>query len=288
MLLRTARVLVVVLAASAALAACAAASAEAGPLSFGAPVLVDHQPPFGIRSFLVTMTCPSSTTCVALDASGELLTSAEPAGGLAAWPNLLLPGAPWAAVSCPSTSFCVATDTKGDVLHSTAPLGGLGTWSATNIDGSTSIPSLYCPTTTLCAALDANDELLTSTNPAAGVWSTHRSIGVANPARLACNYEGACVIVDTAGDIFYSAEPANESVAWTKLSKIDAHPITAIGCAGEGLCAAGDSFGDVLLRLLVPRTGWWSRRVALRERRPGRRLGKRRVRGSVPPPIELS
>ena len=76
---------------------------------------------------LDAVSCPSARLCVATDDDGNVWTSTDPTGGVAAWtetnvdgPEKILSG-----VSCPTESLCVAVDRGGgDVLTSTDPSGG--------------------------------------------------------------------------------------------------------------------------------------------------------------------
>ena len=61
------------------------ALAAGSPLTWGAPVLVDHQAPFGNPDPLYGVSCPSSGLCVAVDRAGNVVTSTNPTGGAAAW-----------------------------------------------------------------------------------------------------------------------------------------------------------------------------------------------------------
>jgi hypothetical protein len=83
------------------------------------------------------VSCPSSRLCVAVDGSGNAVTSRNPAGGAAAWkvthiygPAGCAPtstdGAPCSlnAISCPSIDLCVAVNADGGVVTSVKPSGG--------------------------------------------------------------------------------------------------------------------------------------------------------------------
>ena len=61
------------------------ALAAGSPLTWAAPVLVDHQPPFGSPTQLDGVSCPSSGLCVAVDGAGDVVTSTNPTGGASAW-----------------------------------------------------------------------------------------------------------------------------------------------------------------------------------------------------------
>lgn len=55
-----------------------------GPLTWNAPLLVDHQPPWA-SNYPHAVSCPSVTLCVAVDSLGNVIASTHPAGGASAW-----------------------------------------------------------------------------------------------------------------------------------------------------------------------------------------------------------
>jgi hypothetical protein len=100
------------------------ALAAGAPLTWAAPVLVDHQAPF-IGNQLKGVSCPSSGLCVAVDQSGNVVTSSNPTGGAAAWTVTHVDGFnSLSGVSCPSSGLCVAVDQSGNVVTSSNPTGG--------------------------------------------------------------------------------------------------------------------------------------------------------------------
>ena len=58
------------------------------------------------------VSCPTSGLCVALDQSGDVITSTKPTTGAAAWKVTHLGGS-LNAVSCPTRDFCVAVGYGG-------------------------------------------------------------------------------------------------------------------------------------------------------------------------------
>src|SRR5947209_19799395 len=83
---------------------------------------------------LVSVSCPTSSFCVAVGASGALYVSTDPAAGT--WSGATIDnGRNLNWVSCPSTSLCVAVDQTGHVVSSTDPTGGPSAWAPALIDG---------------------------------------------------------------------------------------------------------------------------------------------------------
>jgi hypothetical protein len=72
-------------------------------------------------NFLNGVSCPSSGLCVAVDGSGNVVTSSNPTGGAAAWTVTNVDGTNiLKGVSCPSSGLCVAVDEGGNVVTGTA------------------------------------------------------------------------------------------------------------------------------------------------------------------------
>ena len=81
-------------------------------------------------TFCVQLTCPSASSCVAVDSSGYVITSSDPAGPATAWvarPLEPLGGAP-TALSCTSPSSCVLGDAGEELLVTGNPAGGAPAW----------------------------------------------------------------------------------------------------------------------------------------------------------------
>ena len=99
----------------------------ASPLTWAAPVRVDHQPSFEGTS-LSSVSCPGSGLCVAVDNSGNVVTSSNPTGGPVAWTVTKVDASnSLFGVSCPSSGFCAVVDNDGNVVTSSNPTGGAAT-----------------------------------------------------------------------------------------------------------------------------------------------------------------
>lgn len=110
----------------------------------------------GPRSFIRSISCPTTSFCIGVDANGESWTSTDPTGGAAAWSNHFIDSQEQLFdVSCPTTAFCAAVDDNDQALTSTDPLGGLEAWAATEIPSG--LLNISCPSTTLCVAAGLNE-----------------------------------------------------------------------------------------------------------------------------------
>jgi len=112
-----ATVLLMLAAATPAAASAGAPASTASAWSWGAPVLIDHRPPYAHHGLLNSISCPSALLCVGVDGAGDVLTSSRPAGGVRAWSQAVTldPGHNLAQVSCAAVSPCVAVDVAGRV-----------------------------------------------------------------------------------------------------------------------------------------------------------------------------
>jgi hypothetical protein len=236
------------------------------PLSWSAPAFVDHQPPYGGsapragRTIMSALSCPTASLCVAGDARGNIVTSADPAAGASSWrigttrASVPALGVGIAGISCPSTSLCVAVDGGGDVLTSTSPAAGASSWKLTKVEtGGTPTPAfsgsalsaVSCPSTSLCVAADHRGNVLTSTDPAAGRWKTAgvdtSSPGFFGIVSVSCPTRAFCAAVDSTGNVLTSTNPTGGASAW-KLRNVDGKlGLFGISCQSASLCVAVDN-----------------------------------------------
>lgn len=110
----------------------------------------------------ILVSCPSASSCVAVDSAGNSITSTNPTGVAQAWTVRQIDRLhSLSGISCPSASFCVAVDAAGNALTSTAPIAGTPVWTFDKIDapitGPSSVPTLTgvsCPSAAFCVAVD--------------------------------------------------------------------------------------------------------------------------------------
>ncbi len=126
---------------------------------------VDTPPP---TSFVFGggVSCPSRSLCVAVDESGNILTSTNPTAGAGAqWQTAsdVHGNGDLVSVSCaPSSTFCVAVGGK-DALWSADPAAGASSWTLATVDPAGGLASVSCPTTKLCVAVDQTGHGLVAT-----------------------------------------------------------------------------------------------------------------------------
>jgi hypothetical protein len=242
----------------------------AGPLSWGSPVLVDHQPPRAISAGLTAVSCPSVRLCVGVDDFGDLITSAHPTGSGSSWKLVATKAGSLTGVSCPSARLCVAVGKGGDVLVSKHPR--TRAWSIAHV-GAGDFGGVSCASASLCVAFQGA-QVFVSAEPVDGqhpwrVAYTDSSAcattsGCAEVAlrAVSCPSRSFCAAVDDAGNVITSTDPTGGSNAW-QIAHVDRFvglppscgPFTgacgqasllSVSCPSRSLCVATDSAGNVL------------------------------------------
>ncbi len=202
-----------------------------------------------------SISCPTSSLCVAVDAAGNVLRSTNPIGSRS-WSkpvNIDNGGLhDLAAVSCPSISLCVAVDDAGDVLTSTNPTGGASAWSKpVAIDGedngdNDALTDVSCASKSLCVAVDDDGYVFTSTTPRGGAsaWTPTLvgSGGSSSGFSVSCPSAALCAVVGN-NDLWTSI---NAGGTWSEPGTPIAPGATlsSVGCSSSSLCVAGDYGGS--------------------------------------------
>jgi RHS repeat-associated protein len=193
-----------------------------------------------------SISCPTSTMCVAVGNTGHLWSSADPSGGSGAWARVTVgSSSTLTAISCPSTTFCVAGDEGGDLFVSTDPTGGASSWREVPLSRRHWISAISCPTTSLCVAVTETSTIWTSTDPTGGstAW-TATDISTADGfSAVDCPSSTLCVAGTTTGSLYASTDPTGGSSTWTKEYQRIRTPgywaaITGISCPSTSFCAA--------------------------------------------------
>ncbi len=204
---------------------------------------------------ILSITCPSSTLCLAGDAQGRILYSTTPSSGTG-WTRMTQLGgnaAPISGLSCVSATFCVAID-QGAPAHlyvSTAPTS---TWTAEGtLPNSGTVTGLSCPSTGLCVATEDGGAMMYSTNPNAsggGTWSNMSALdGSNNINGVSCASAVLCVAVDNKGNMVVNSNgnPGAGAASWATSSIDGVNPINAVSCvSGGALCVAADNVGHIV------------------------------------------
>jgi hypothetical protein len=103
--------------------------------------------------------------CVAVDASGNLLASGDPASATPTWSDTEAdPGGVLSGVSCTPLGLCVAVDGGGHALASEAPTLAPAAWSVAGPDHNPLV-GVSCSAGSFCLALDAAGRSLSAPLP---------------------------------------------------------------------------------------------------------------------------
>jgi hypothetical protein len=201
------------------------------------------------------ISCPSSKLCVAVDQSGYVVTSKNPAGGAKKWSATIRidPNGTLTGVSCPTNNFCAAVDAAGNVLTSTRPTGGARAWKKpVRIDPTTDLggefvglAGISCATPTLCVAVDQASpaNVLVSSKPAGGAtqWTMVKKVADVLTG-VDCQSPTLCVVVGI-GE-YVSNAPTSPTGVWRPVGTPPTDTeISSIDCPSAMLCV-GASYGD--------------------------------------------
>jgi hypothetical protein len=244
-------VLVLGMAPWAALASAAPAPAPSAGAAFiwSSGKFIDH-PPFLNTVPIDAMSCATTKNCVGLDAQGDVLTSASPAGGAAAW-HISAPSVPAikgaAQLSCVTASpvLCVGLD-RGQPVVSTRPAGGASAWHQVKV-AITALGSITCTSKSFCLAAGKGGFEF-SANPAGGASAWH-SVKIGNGTatfQASCASPSFCAAINGTGDLLTTTHPAGTAAAWKVTHLNGAVPLEMIECPSASLCVASDNIGDVL------------------------------------------
>ncbi len=212
-------------------------------------------------SDLTGVSCPSTSLCVAVDSTGQVIYSTNPTGTATAWTfstvDPVVSGAATNvinAIACPSTALCVAVDDQGNVITSTNPAGGGSTWTATQVDATSASPpapydlvSVSCLSTALCLAGDDAGHIVGSSNPSGGAsawWLAPVDAQLAGVAGWPQNCAG------------FPARPFCAAGGWSDpglpLSPYPPGSINALSCVGTNFCIAADGAGMIATTSATP------------------------------------
>jgi hypothetical protein len=217
---------------------------------------------------LDAVSCPTTRLCVAVDASGYVITTVDPTARSRVWSRpARIDGAALTGVSCPTTRLCVAVDDAGSVLTSTNPTGGARAWSRpARIDtapaaggGYAGLSGISCPSITLCVAVDdaESGNVLTATRPTAGARGWRSSSVGQRLTGVSCASTRLCVAVGA--QHLYATVPAGGASAWHATGpQAGGGIMSAIDCPSLSLCVAagyGNSSTGLITTSTNPRGG---------------------------------
>jgi hypothetical protein len=213
----------------------------------------------GTTTLTRSISCPSTTLCVAVDAVGDAFVSTDPTGGAGAWTaSYIDPGrtrgcttaglgcqAPLVGVSCPSTTLCAAVDFSGDILTTLTPTATTP-WTLTAT--TTRVGSLWalsCPTAGFCAAPDGSGRTVLTFDPLTPAAIDAHVVsdavyGISCPTAALCLGD-ADSRSGTSG-LLGTADPTARGPRW-----LFGPPgaVNGVACPSASICIAADGEGNV-------------------------------------------
>jgi hypothetical protein len=224
------------------------------------------------KVYLLGVSCPSKSLCVAVGTNNLIASSTDPTGGAGAWDVVYAGEGPWPktdewpapfisgrqiqGVSCPSPRLCVGVTDQGNIYTSTQPTGPASSWKAISIDGqgrNTHLFGVSCPTVSLCVAVSGKrtDEgkILTSTDPTGDAAAWHAiELGESFEFRaVSCASPSLCVAVANDGRIIASTDPTGDASAWQDIGAPGGPgSLRAVSCVATVLCVSGNQGGNIL------------------------------------------
>jgi hypothetical protein len=231
------------------------AGVAAGSARADSPFL--WSPPAAIspaETYISGVSCLSTPLCVAVDDTGNVLTTTSSTEEASSWRLTHVTGVAPDGVSCVAPQFCVAVDHAGSIFTSTNAAAEPPTWTVSqNVDPTGGMSAASCVSTSFCVAVDYHGNVLTSTNPTGGpsAWVTTkvdrnpRSSSGANALYgVSCASISLCVAVDSAGNVLISTNPAAGVPIWTVRNVEGNATIYGVSCPAVSLCVAVDAGGN--------------------------------------------
>ncbi len=187
-----------------------------------------------------SISCASTTLCVAVDGTGKVAFATNPSGEPGAWNVVPVAGSAHAVqrgISCIPTPLCVAVG-AGHLMTSIDPVGGSGAWTVEPIDDGAVLNSVSCVPPSLCVAVDARGRVLTTTEPAAGAsaWKVADIDGEQGLGSVSCASASLCAVLDEQGNVLTATNPTAGPGAW-KSTHIAAGP-AKVSCVAAPFCVA--------------------------------------------------
>lgn len=199
------------------------------------------QTPVMVGGIIVSVSCPTSTTCVQVHTNGS---SASTINGGSTW---TLSGASVAgvprALDCPSTTLCFVTSSNGDVYKSV----NLGASWTTSFAGTPALYGQDCPSTLVCYAASGSGDVIKTVDGGAN-WTGPYAVAVPILYSISCPSTTVCYAIGAAGDI-YKKNAANDT--WSQvatsaqISDVISPYSSGLSCPSLLICFVGGTDGTI-------------------------------------------
>jgi len=229
------------------------------------------------KTAITGISCPSAQLCVAVDASGRVMHSTNPIGGIADWtkpvrvnPTAATGGglAGFAAVDCPTTTFCIAVGNgaSNQIATTTNPTGPASAWTLTTVGNGVLLDSVSCAGATLCTVGGSNIYYSATPTGGASAWKATAALSSSNSvvSSLACNTVKLCVGVGygNAAVGLSVGSSAPTSTTWSQ-GIIGADPpsqgasvVDSVACPERNFCIAVDGASNAYTTGTPVRGAW--------------------------------
>jgi hypothetical protein len=215
------------------LSGCATTTGPAAAVQpWSAPVGIEPAGASAGSSSVYGVSCPSSTSCMAVDENGSALRWHD---GKWASPQPVEAGGTLTSVSCAAVTFCVALSDGGEG----ATYDGRS-WSAPVVVGPPATYQVSCPTVTFCAAVGASGA---SGGPSTvATFNGHAWSTFATPASgaadnrildVSCATARVCVAVNLDGQALVF-----DGSRWSPSPALVAPGLTSVSCPTASFCLA--------------------------------------------------
>jgi hypothetical protein len=186
------------------------------------------------------ISCTSTTSCVAVDGTGDVLDLTIESSGAATVSKSDVDGTnELTAVTCAS-SACVTVDNQGNIFVST---NAGESWSEQSLVVGNKLTSVSCASSSLCLAADTAGTVMTF-DPAAAPASKTQSIDGENGinATSCISSSSDCIVSDSKGNAYYATNVSTgANGTWTKWSgPTEESPSLAVACPSTTLCVLAD------------------------------------------------
>ncbi|MHB1809623.1 MAG: hypothetical protein ACYCU0_10015 [Solirubrobacteraceae bacterium] len=212
----------------------------------------------GLRS----VSCPTNSLCVAIDAEGAAFVDAKPGSAEGGWRQSTVAtaaelgrseegvGASLTAVSCTGSEACVAVASDGVAYSTSDPLAAAPEWHGSRIDGEAELRGVSCAGEAVCVAFDGAGVVLATEDALAASWSA-TPLGKPITA-VSCAAADFCALADERGAVLISAAPSGVEPEWSETTIVteaqlggSSPSIHAISCPSSSLCVAVTAFSSI-------------------------------------------
>jgi hypothetical protein len=191
----------------------------------------------GNEDYLTSVSCASASFCAAVDLSGHSLTYNGSSWSTPTLLDTLGEDQYMYSVSCASSLFCVAVDTLGNAMT----YNGISWGAPVHID-SRWLTAVSCPSVSFCMAADVGGRVLTYNGSS---WSAPASSNAASFSALSCASESFCIVLSQSAITEETQAFTYNGSSWSTPVSIDGpgEGVPALSCSSASFCVAMDDNG---------------------------------------------